>query len=69
MKPSLPARLSLMLLGVALALARANGLAVIDLAPAIAGLAPQKLWVMPDDAHPNAEAHRRFAQALSAVLP
>ncbi len=51
------------------ALARARGLAVVDLAPAIADVPPHQLWVMPDDAHPNAEAHRRFAQALAGVLP
>ncbi len=54
-------------------LARADGLRVLDLAPTLAGLHPQDLWVMPDDAHPNAEAHRRFAdfllQHLSAEQP
>jgi lysophospholipase L1-like esterase len=45
-------------------LARANGLGVVDLAPSIADVPPRTLWVMPDDAHPNVEAHRRFAAAL-----
>lgn len=45
-------------------LARADGLRVLDLAPTLAGIDPHDLWVMPDDAHPNAEAHRRFADLL-----
>ncbi len=49
-------------------LARAQGLAVIDLAPSVADVPPRQLWVMSDDAHPTAEAHRRFAAALAGML-
>lgn len=50
------------------ALARAQGLEVVDLAPAIADVPPQKLWVAPDDAHPNAEGNQRFAERLLRAL-
>lgn len=49
-------------------LARGLGLGVVDLAPALGDLPPRRLWVMPDDAHPNAEGHRRFADALKSLL-
>jgi len=36
--------------------------AALDLAPLFAGEAePTTLWVAPDDAHPNAHAHRMIA--------
>jgi lysophospholipase L1-like esterase len=42
---------------------RANGVPVLDLAPYFAGETnPLSLWVAQDDAHPNAQAHRRIAQ-------
>jgi lysophospholipase L1-like esterase len=41
---------------------RANGIAVLDLAPRFGGEHdPQSLWVAQDDAHPNARAHRLIA--------
>ena len=49
--------------------ARQNGLAVLDLAPTVAGLTPQSLWVAPDDSHPNAEGHHRYAAAIRKFLP
>lgn len=43
---------------------RAEGIPVLDITPAFADVtAPQSLWVSPDDAHPNAVAHRRIAEA------
>lgn len=41
----------------------AHGIENLDLTPSFAGETdPQSLWVAPDDAHPNAEAHRRIAE-------
>jgi lysophospholipase L1-like esterase len=41
----------------------ASGIPNLDLSPFFAGERdPQSLWVAPDDAHPNAEAHRRIAE-------
>ena len=41
---------------------RANGIPVLDLAPSFANETdPTTLWVAPDDAHPNARAHRLIA--------
>jgi lysophospholipase L1-like esterase len=41
----------------------ANGIRSLDLTPFFAGETdPQSLWVAADDAHPNAEAHRRIAE-------
>jgi len=43
---------------------RSNQIAVLDLTPAFADVTdPQSLWVAADDAHPNAIAHRRIAEA------
>jgi lysophospholipase L1-like esterase len=48
---------------------RENGVDVLDLTPAFAGEAnPHRLWVALDDAHPNAEAHRRIAEASHAFI-
>ncbi len=43
---------------------RSQRIAVLDVTPAFADVSePQSLWVSPDDAHPNALAHRRIAAA------
>lgn len=43
---------------------RENDIAVLDVTPAFADVTdPHTLWVAPDDAHPNAAAHRRIAEA------
>jgi lysophospholipase L1-like esterase len=49
-------------------LARADGYQFIDLYPALQGLEPAQIWSMPGDPHPNAEGHRRMADALYPVL-
>jgi lysophospholipase L1-like esterase len=42
---------------------RENEIAVLDLTPFFSGEQhPESLWVAPDDAHPNAIAHRRIAE-------
>ena len=41
-----------------------NEISALDLTPAFAGeTEPHRFWVALDDAHPNAEAHRRIAEA------
>ena len=46
-----------------------NGIPNLDLAPRFAGETnPQRLWVAPDDAHPNAVAHRRIADYSFAFI-
>jgi hypothetical protein len=48
---------------------RENGIETLDLAPAFADESdPRSLWVAPDDAHPNARAHRRIADASRAFI-
>lgn len=48
---------------------RDNHIPVLDLAPSFAGeTAPERLWVAPDDAHPNAIAHERIAEYASAFV-
>lgn len=43
---------------------RREGVPVLDVTSALSMVSdPQSLWVSPDDAHPNAEAHRRIAEA------
>ena len=45
------------------------GVQVLDLTPAFSDVRdPQSLWVSPDDAHPNAGAHRRIADASLKFL-
>jgi hypothetical protein len=42
----------------------ANGIENLDLTPFFLGKThPESLWVAPDDAHPNAVAHRRIADS------
>lgn len=50
------------------AAAREGGFRVLDLAPVLGGRDPRTLWVAPDDAHPNAEGHRLYAEALADWL-
>jgi lysophospholipase L1-like esterase len=48
---------------------RGLGIEVLDLAPAFSDAKdPHALWVSLDDAHPNALAHRRIAEASLAFL-
>lgn len=48
---------------------RANGVTVLDLAPAFRDVKdPQSLWVARDDAHPNARAHRLIADASRSFV-
>lgn len=48
--------------------ARAAGLEVLDLRPALAGVDPTGLWVTPDDRHPNADGHARYAKRIDEWL-
>lgn len=42
---------------------RGNGIPALDLSPRFAGESdPMSLWVAPDDAHPNARAHRAISE-------
>jgi lysophospholipase L1-like esterase len=48
---------------------KANGIAVIDLTESFAGYEDAEgLWVAPDDAHPNALAHKMIAEYSFAFL-
>jgi hypothetical protein len=47
---------------------RANGIPLIDLMPCVVGHQDTALWVDPADQHPNAIAHRLFANELLATL-
>lgn len=50
-------------------LVRDAGLTPVDLLPALRGTAPAgRLWVTPQDAHPNEEAHRLIALAVRSAL-
>ena len=44
---------------------RRQGMPVLDLAPAFAGLTASELWVHPGDRHPNARAHQIAAQGIA----
>jgi lysophospholipase L1-like esterase len=44
------------------------GYTYVDFLPALSGLAPESIWAMPGDPHPNALGHRRMAEALYPVL-
>lgn len=43
---------------------RSRSVEVLDLFPHFKGLEGRKLWVSSDDAHPNAAAHERIAEAV-----
>jgi lysophospholipase L1-like esterase len=46
-----------------------NGIAALDVTPAFKDVTePLKLWVAPDDAHPNADAHAIIAKAVEPFL-
>jgi hypothetical protein len=46
-----------------------NGIAVMDLTASFAGYQnPEGLWVAPDDAHPNALAHKMIAEYSRSFL-
>lgn len=46
-----------------------NGIRALDVTPAFAGVTdPLALWVAPDDAHPNAQAHAIIARAVAPFL-
>jgi lysophospholipase L1-like esterase len=45
-----------------------NGYTFIDLLPAFGTLAPEQVWAMPGDPHPNALGHELMASALYPVL-
>lgn len=46
-----------------------NGIPALDVTPAFAGTTdPIGLWVAPDDAHPNAQAHAIIARAVAPFL-
>jgi lysophospholipase L1-like esterase len=45
-----------------------EGVGFLDLLPAVAHEDPARLWVSPGDAHPNALAHRLFAEAMFVEL-
>ncbi len=44
------------------------GYTFIDLLPAFKGLAPEDVWAMPGDPHPNALGHKRMAEAIYPIL-
>jgi lysophospholipase L1-like esterase len=46
------------------ALAAQEGIEYVDLLPAVAGEAPDSLWVTAPDPHPNAKAHALMARRL-----
>lgn len=45
-----------------------RGMLAVDGFPAVAGRQTESLWVSPDNPHPNALAHRLFAETLAAAL-
>lgn len=44
------------------------GFVYVDLLPGLGGLAPQAVWAMPGDPHPNALGHQRMAETLYPIL-
>jgi lysophospholipase L1-like esterase len=44
--------------------AREESAHTVDLFPSVQGMAPEAIMNTPEDRHPNAEGHRRFARAL-----
>lgn len=49
-------------------IAQADGYKYIDLLPALSNLAPEQIWAMPGDPHPNALGHKLMADAILPVL-
>jgi lysophospholipase L1-like esterase len=49
-------------------IAEADGYGYVDLLPAMLGRAPEQLWAMPGDPHPNAFGHELMANAIFPVL-
>jgi lysophospholipase L1-like esterase len=49
-------------------IAAEDGYVYVDLLPAFGTLAPEKVWAMPGDPHPNALGHRLMAQAIFPVI-
>jgi lysophospholipase L1-like esterase len=49
-------------------IARDEGAYFVDLYPAVAGISADKILNTPEDRHPNADGHRRLAEALYAFL-
>ena len=50
------------------AIARDAGVHFVDLFPAVQGVPAENILNTPEDRHPNAEGHRRMAQALFEAL-
>jgi len=50
------------------ALAREEGLAVVDVAPALSDVEPSTLWVASDDPHPDDVGHGLYADAIARWL-
>ena len=48
--------------------ARDNGFVYIDLLPVLRGFAPDEIFAMPGDPHPNARGHALMADAIYEVL-
>ena len=46
----------------------ASNVSFVDLEPAVAGVAPESLWVHAVDMHPNERAHALFAESLRAPV-
>ncbi len=44
------------------------GYTYVDFLQPMAGLAPEEIWAMPGDPHPNAVGHRKMADALYPIL-
>lgn len=49
-------------------IASEDGYRYVDLLPPMVGLAPEQLWAMPGDPHPNALGHKLMAEALYPLL-
>jgi hypothetical protein len=45
-----------------------DGYSFIDLLPALEQLAPERVWAMPGDPHPNALGHKLMAEAMFPIL-
>jgi lysophospholipase L1-like esterase len=49
-------------------IAEADGYQYVDLLPAFGKLAPEQVWAMPGDPHPNALGHELMAKAIAPIL-